>query len=57
VARISSILQKIEGVKKHENKDNILVITFDDEETSLRIIIEELKKGRFIIKEEPVYLR
>ena len=57
-ARISSILTKIEGVKKYENKENnLLIITFDDEKTTLKIIVNELKKGDFIISGEPVYLK
>jgi hypothetical protein len=56
MSRISSILKTINGVKKHESRGNILVVTFDDEETSLQFIMEELKKGRFNIKGEPVYL-
>jgi hypothetical protein len=57
-ARISSILIKIDGVKKHENKENdLLVITFDDEKTTLNIIINELKNGHFIVNGEPVYLK
>jgi hypothetical protein len=34
-----------------------LVVTFDDEKTSLKIIINELKKGNFIVQGEPVYLK
>jgi hypothetical protein len=44
-------------VKKHEDRGNILTITFDDEETSLSVVIEELKKGQLPIKGEPVYLK
>jgi len=57
-ARISSILKKVDGVKKHENKgDELLIITFDDEKTTLNMIINELKKGKFIVKGEPIYLK
>ena len=56
--RISSILKKIDGVKNHENKaNNLLIITFDDEQTTLKIIIDELKKGHFIVNGDPVYLK
>jgi len=34
-----------------------LIITFDDEKTTLDIIINELKKGKFKIVSEPVYLK
>jgi phenylpyruvate tautomerase PptA (4-oxalocrotonate tautomerase family) len=45
-------------VKKHENKGNdLLIITFDDEKTTLKIIINELSKGNFIVNGEPVYLK
>lgn len=57
-ARIGSILKKIDGVTKHENKENnLLIITFDDEKTTLKIIVNELKKGNFIVNGEPVYLK
>jgi len=57
-ARIGSILKKVDGVKNHENKGNdFLIITFDDEKTTLSIIIDELKKGKFIVNGEPVYLK
>lgn len=57
-ARIEKILKKIDGVKKHENKDHdLLIITFDDEKTSLQAIINELKKGDFTVKGEPIYLK
>jgi hypothetical protein len=45
-------------VKNHENKGNdFLIIAFDDEKTTLNIIIDELKKGKFIVNGEPVYLK
>ena len=57
-SRIGSILKKNDGIKKHENRaHDLLVITFDDEETSLDQIISELRKGRFMIVGEPVYLK
>ena len=57
-ARIGSILKKVDGVKKHENKGHdLLIITFDDEKTTLNMIISELKKGRFVVNGEPVYLK
>ena len=57
-ARISSILKKVDGVKKHENREHdLLIITFDDEKTTLNMIISELKKGRLVVNGEPVYLK
>ena len=57
-ARIGSILKKVDGVKNHENKaNNLLIITFDDEKTTLKIIINELKNGHFVVNGEPVYLK
>ena len=56
--RIGSILKKIDGVKKHENKgDNLLIVTFDDEKTTIGIIKDELKKGKFTFTGEPIYLK
>ena len=57
-ARINAIMKKINGVKKYENKDHdLLIITFDDEKTTLNMIIDELKKGNFVVNGEPVYLK
>ena len=57
-ARIGSILKKIDGVTKHENKEHdLLIITFDDEKTTLNIIIDELKKGKFNPTGDPVYIK
>jgi len=45
-------------VKKHENKGHdLLLITFDDEKTTLNIIIDELKKGKFNVSGDPIYLK
>jgi hypothetical protein len=45
-------------VTKHENKGrDLLLITFDDEKTTLNIIIDELKKGKFISSSDPVYIK
>ena len=57
-ARIGSILKKVDGVKKHENKGHdLLIITFNDEKTTLNMIVDELKKGKFVVNGEPVYLK
>jgi hypothetical protein len=45
-------------VKKHENKGHdLLIITFDDEKTTLNMIVKELKKGEFVVNGEPIYLK
>ena len=57
-ARIGAILKKIEGVKKHKNEGHdLLIITFNDEKTTINIIVNELKKGKFIVNGDPVYLK
>ena len=56
--RIGSILKKIDGVNKYENQGNdLLIITFNDEKTTIHFIILELKKGGFTVNGEPVYLK
>jgi superfamily I DNA and RNA helicase len=56
--RISSILKNIDGVKKHEIKEkDILIITFDDKKTTLKMVINELKKGHLTVKGKPIYLK
>jgi hypothetical protein len=45
-------------VKKHENKGHdLLIITFDDEKTTLNMIINELSEGEFVVNGEPIYLK
>jgi len=45
-------------VKKYENKgQDTLIVTFDDEKTTIGMIISELKKGKFAITGEPIYLK
>jgi len=45
-------------VTKHENKGHdLLIVTFDDEKTTLNIIIDELRKGKFIPTGDPVYIK
>ena len=57
-ARIGSILKKIDGVKQYEFKGHdLLIITFDDEKTTLNIIIDELSKGKFSPTVDPVYIK
>lgn len=56
-ARISTIMKNID-VKKYENKEkDLLIITFDDERITLNTIIDELKKGKFVVTGKPVYLK
>lgn len=55
-ARIEKILKKTRGVKKHVNKGHgLLVITFDDEITTLNIIINELKRGKLFVEGEAIF--
>jgi hypothetical protein len=45
-------------VKKHENKGHdLLIITYDEEKTTLNIILDELKKGKFSPTGDPVYIK
>ena len=57
-ARIGAILKKINGVKKHKNEGHdLLIITFDDDKTTVNIIVNELKKEKFSVNGDPVYLK
>jgi hypothetical protein len=57
-ARIGKILEKTKGVKKHENKGHgLIIITFDEEITTLNIIINELKRGKLFVEGEAVFLK
>ncbi|MCE5210756.1 MAG: hypothetical protein LLG40_04305 [Deltaproteobacteria bacterium] len=54
---MGSILKEVKGVKKYQFENNdTLVVTFDDEITTLDTIINELKKGGKTVKGKPVYL-
>jgi hypothetical protein len=45
-------------VKQYEFKGHdLLIITFDDEKTTLNIIIDELRKGKFTATGDPVYIK
>lgn len=56
--RINAIMKKLEAVKKYENKDqSLLIITYDDQKSDLTKIIDELKKGGFAVKGNPVLLK
>jgi hypothetical protein len=56
--RIEKILKQTKGVKKHVNKGHgLLVITFNDEVTTLNIIINELKRGKLFVEGEAIFLK
>lgn len=56
--RIERILKKTQGVTKHINKGHgLLIITFDDEITTLNIIIDELKRGKLFVEGEAIFLK
>ena len=56
--KIGAILKKTKGVKKHENKGHgLLIVTFDDEITTLPIIISQLKRGKLFVEGEPIFLK
>lgn len=56
--RIGKILKKTKGVKKHENKEHgLLIVTFDDEVTTVNIIINQLKRGKLFVEGEPIFLK
>ena len=57
-SRIGSILKKNNGVKQYEFKGHdLLIVTFDDEKTTLNIILDELSKGKFSPTGDPVYIK
>jgi hypothetical protein len=56
--KMGAILKKTKGVKKHENKGHgLLIVTFDDEITTLPIIINQLKRGKLFVEGEPIFLK
>lgn len=56
--RMEKILKKTKGVKKHVNKGHgLLIITFDDEITTLGIIVNELKRGKLFVEGEVIFLK
>ena len=55
--RVGAILKNIDGVQNHQIKfPNIVIVTFDDEETTLKIIVRKLEEGTFPLDGNPVYL-
>jgi hypothetical protein len=56
--KIGAILKKTNGVKKHDNKGHgLLIVTFDDEITTLPIIINQLKRGKLFVEGDPIFLK
>jgi hypothetical protein len=56
--RIDKILKKTKGVKKHKNKGHgLIIVTYNDEITTLNIIIDELKRGKLFVEGEAVFLK
>jgi len=57
-ARTEKILKKTKGVKKFDNKGHgLLVIAFDDEITTLNMIVNELKRGKLFVEGEIIFLK
>jgi len=57
-ARIEKILKQTKGVKRHVNKGHgMLIITFNDEITTLNIIINELKRGKLFVEGDVIFLK
>ncbi len=55
---IDKVVNEIDGVTKHETRDNdLLIITFDDKKTSLKVIIDQLKKEHLSVKGKPKILK
>jgi hypothetical protein len=56
--RINTVMKKINGVIKYETKGHdLLLITFDDKKTNLKVIVDELEKDQLLIKGKPMYLK
>jgi hypothetical protein len=56
--KMKIIMKKTKGVKKHEYKGHgLLVVTFNDEITTLNIIISQLKRGKLFVEGEPIFLK
>lgn len=55
---IDKVVNKIDGITKHETRDNdLLIITFDDKKTSLKVIVDRLKKEHLPVKGKPKFLK
>lgn len=55
---IDKVVNKIDGVTKHETKENdLLIITFDDKKTSIKVIVDRLKKEHLPVKGKPKFLK
>lgn len=56
--RMEKILKKTKGVKGYINKGHgLLMVTFDDEITTVNIIINELKRGKLFVEGEVILLK
>jgi hypothetical protein len=56
--RIGAILKKTKGVKRYKNKGHgLLIITFNDEITTLNVIINELSRGKLFVEGEAIFLQ
>lgn len=56
--RTGKILKKTKGVKNFKNKGHgLLVIVFDDEISTLNMIVNELKRGKLFVEGEIIFLR
>ena len=56
--RIGAILKKTKGVKRYKNKGHgLLIVTFNDEITTLNVIINELSRGKLFVEGEAIFLK
>lgn len=57
-SRAERILKKTKGVINFENKGHgMFLVAFNDETTTLNIIISELKKGKLFVEGETIFLK
>ena len=56
--KLAAVLKKIDGVENHQIRHpNIVIVTFDDEKTTLKTIVQKLEEGTFPPDGKPVYLK
>jgi copper chaperone CopZ len=59
--RINEAMKNIDGVKNHESRvqkgQELLIVTFYDQKTTVKKIIHELKKVGFNVNGKPAYLK
>ena len=54
---MGSILKNTAGVISYETpREGIVVVTFDDQKTTVQKITKALEEGRFPVKGKPVYV-